>query len=85
MQSGMKELILPTFYEQLLHAQIPKVQKGTDDLTVFLHFWDLIAQKLLVKDWLNGPREARHEPTTIRVTLYKPLPPSTNLSLAFKF
>jgi len=27
--------ISPTFYEQLLHAQIPKAQKDTDDLTVF--------------------------------------------------
>jgi len=25
--------ISPMFYKQLLHAQIPKAQKGTDDLT----------------------------------------------------
>jgi hypothetical protein len=30
--------ISSTFYTQLLHA---KVQKDTDELTVFLHFWDL--------------------------------------------
>jgi len=29
------------FYEQLLCAQILKVQKETDDLTVFLRFLDL--------------------------------------------
>jgi len=27
--------ISPTFYEELLHAQIPKAQKKTDGLTVF--------------------------------------------------
>ncbi len=35
--------ISPTFYDQLFCEQIPKVQKYTDDLTVFLHFWDLQA------------------------------------------
>jgi len=34
-------LISQTFYEHLLHTQIPKVQKDTDDLTFFLHFGDL--------------------------------------------
>jgi len=29
--------ISSTFFEQLVHAQIPKVQKDNDDLTVFLH------------------------------------------------
>jgi len=29
------------FYEQLLHNKIPKVPKDTDNLTVFLHFWDI--------------------------------------------
>jgi len=29
-----------TLYQQLLHKQIPKVQNDTDDLTVFLCFWD---------------------------------------------
>ena len=33
--------ISPTFYMQLLHVQIPKVQKDNDDLTVFLCYWDL--------------------------------------------
>jgi len=36
--------ISPTFYEQLLHTKIPKAQKDTNDLTVFLHFWDLRAK-----------------------------------------
>ncbi len=31
------------FYKQLLGAQIPKAQKDTDDLTVFLCFWDLLS------------------------------------------
>ncbi len=30
-------------YAKLLRAQIPKVQKYTDDLTLFLCFWDLCA------------------------------------------
>jgi hypothetical protein len=38
---GDQVTILPTFYKQLLCAQILKVQKDTDDLTVFLRFWDL--------------------------------------------
>jgi len=29
------------FYAQLLIVQIQKMQKTTNDLTVFLHFWDL--------------------------------------------
>jgi len=33
--------ISPTFYEQLLRSQIPKVKKDIDNLTVFLNFWDL--------------------------------------------
>jgi len=37
-----------TFYEQICHIQIPKEQKDNFDLTVFLRFWDLCAQKLLV-------------------------------------
>jgi len=37
-----KGLITPThFYTQLLPLQIPKAQKDTDDLTVFLRFSDL--------------------------------------------
>ncbi len=35
--------ISPKFYNQLLLQQIPKVQKDTSDLTVFLSFWDLHA------------------------------------------
>jgi len=35
--------ISSTYYKQLLCSQIPKVQKDIDDLTVFLHFWDLSA------------------------------------------
>jgi hypothetical protein len=30
--------ISSTFYEQLLHMQIPKVQKGTDDFTFFFAY-----------------------------------------------
>jgi len=29
------------FYDKLLRAMIPKAQKDTDDLNVFLRFWDL--------------------------------------------
>ncbi len=38
----------PTFYEQLLHTKIPKAQKDTDDLTVFLRFWDLHMKTLCI-------------------------------------
>jgi len=34
LQSWILGSISPTFYEQLLHVQISKVQKNTDDLTV---------------------------------------------------
>jgi len=37
--------ISPTY----LHAKIPKVQKDIHVISVFLRFWDLNAQKLLVK------------------------------------
>ncbi len=39
-------------YQQLSHTQIPKVQK-TAKLSVFLRFWDLRAQKVLVECWWN--------------------------------
>ncbi len=38
-----------TFYEQLLCLQIPKAQEDSQVINVFLHFWDLHVQKLLVK------------------------------------
>jgi len=38
-----------TFYVKLLRAQIPKVQEDTEDLMVFLCFWDLRALKLCIK------------------------------------
>jgi len=43
--------ISPLFYAKLLLAQITKVQKDTDDMAVFLCFWDLVqaANKTLVK------------------------------------
>jgi len=44
--------ISPTFYAQLLPKKIPS-KKYTDELSVFLLFWDLIAQKLLVKTWVK--------------------------------
>jgi len=44
-------LISSTFYVKLLRVQIPKAQKGTDNLTEFLCFWDLRASKLLIKCW----------------------------------
>jgi len=33
--------ISSTFYKQLLHAQIPKVQKDWKLDCIFLHLWDL--------------------------------------------
>jgi len=38
-------------YVQLLHVQIPKAQKDSQVISVFLHFWNLHAQKLLIKCW----------------------------------
>jgi len=36
------------FTNSFLHKNIPKTQKDTDDLTVFLRFWDLCLKKLSV-------------------------------------
>jgi len=41
--------ILSTFFAQLVRAQIPKAQKDTEDLSEFVHFWDLHSRKLLIK------------------------------------
>jgi len=41
-------LISATFNLQLLRAQIPKAQKGIDELTVFFQFWDLSTLNLCV-------------------------------------
>jgi hypothetical protein len=41
--------ISPTFYQQLLCAQIPKAQKDSQVISVFLRFWDLFTQKLLLE------------------------------------
>jgi len=38
-------------HEQHLRAQIPKAQKDSQVSIVFLHFWDLHAQNLLVEHW----------------------------------
>jgi hypothetical protein len=38
-------LISPTFYSKLLLAQIPKIQKDTNNLAVFLCFWDLLESR----------------------------------------
>jgi hypothetical protein len=43
------ESISPTFTAQLLRTQIPKLQKDSLVISVFLHFWDLWVQKLQVK------------------------------------
>jgi len=45
--------ISSTFYTQLLHVQIPKLKKDTDNLAEFLYFWDLHTEKLCVKCWWN--------------------------------
>jgi len=33
-------------YAKLLHAKIPKAQKDSQVISVFLHLWDLRVQKL---------------------------------------
>ncbi len=38
---------------QHLHVQIPKAQKDDQVISVFLHFWNLQAQKLFEKCWRN--------------------------------
>jgi hypothetical protein len=40
-------------FEQLLRVQIPKAKKDSEVISVFLRFWNLCAQKLLVKCWRN--------------------------------
>jgi len=40
-EGGDQGLISPRFYEQLLRTHIPKAQKDTQAIIVFLHFWDL--------------------------------------------
>ncbi len=54
--SFLRELgsISSMFYEQLLGPQILKVQKIQSSHQSFLHFWDLLAWKLLVEPWWNG-------------------------------
>jgi len=48
--------ILPTLVlELLLCMQIPKEQKDSQVISVFLHLWDLRVQKLLLKRWWNWP------------------------------
>ncbi len=47
-----KGSISPTFYTQLLHAQIPKAQKDSQVISVFLQFWDLHTKKLLMNQAL---------------------------------
>jgi len=41
--------ISPTFYEKLLRAQIPKVQKESEVISIFLRFWDLYRVKAACK------------------------------------
>jgi len=36
---------------QLLRVQIPRAQKDSQVVSVFLRFWDLQAQKLLMECW----------------------------------
>jgi len=45
--------ISPTFYKQLLGKKIPKVQKDSQVISVFLCIWNLQEKKLLVKRWWN--------------------------------
>jgi len=42
-------------YSKLLCAHIPKAQKDIQNTSVFLRFWDLHAQNLLVKQMWNWP------------------------------
>jgi hypothetical protein len=38
-------MFIAWFDWHLLSERIPKAQKESDDLTVFLHFWDLLGRK----------------------------------------
>jgi len=40
-RKSLTSSFLKTFYTLILHAQIQKAQKDSDDLTVFLRFWIL--------------------------------------------
>jgi len=46
------------FFKQLLHAKIPKPQKDSQIIIVFLHFWDRCVQKQLLKHWRIQPLQS---------------------------
>jgi hypothetical protein len=48
--------ISSTFHGQLLYVTIPKAQKDTNDLTVFLLFWDLCIKAVRKHVVENNPR-----------------------------
>jgi len=48
-------------FDELFHSKIPKAQKDTDDLTLFLCFWDLYEYKLqvnMLRKFTQGVGEA---------------------------
>jgi hypothetical protein len=49
LKNGIQGSILSMFYEQLLGAMIPKVQKDSQVVSLFLRLLDLCAQKLLIE------------------------------------
>ncbi len=49
------ESISPTCLRTALRVKIPKVQKDSQVISVFLPFWKQLVQKLLVKHWWNRP------------------------------
>ncbi len=55
--------ISPTFYEHLLHAQIPKAQKIQLSWQSFLHFRDLHI-KAALKQWWNWHQWSIHQHST---------------------
>ncbi len=60
-------------HTQLLHAQVSKVQKDNQVVSVFLYFWDLHSQKLLIKCSWNRPQNCTTVPLDILLDLFGPL------------
>jgi len=73
--------ISPTFYAQLLHAQIPKVQKDIEILTEFLCFLDLSTLKLRIKCWWNWSVVGVKIAATLNIHVESTFPFSSNKNI----
>ncbi len=63
--------ISPTFYQQLFRAQNPKVQKRTDDLTVFLHIKLLVNMCQFPQHSMSRSKSWKHKKGSQVVSLLR--------------